>query len=141
MRDLDLSAGAAALVDVFLPCDDEYGVIKVVPDRFAGDEVCVLIEDDGLSVEQVGGVLYDLADIGGVICCAEVCRVRNGRDCVVFLQGVYLLYVRKLAECVACGVVDVYVQLIGQAENTAAGGIGERSIALRSSLLIPAVFA
>ena len=127
VRDLDLSAGAAALIDVFFPSDDEDGVVKVVPDRFAGDEVCVLIEDDGLSVEQVGGVLYDLADIGGVICCAEVCRVWHGRDSVVLLQGVYLLYVCKLAEGVACGVVDIYVQLVGQAETAAAGGIGERT--------------
>ena len=58
---------------------------------------------------------------------AEVCRVRNGRDCVVLLQGVYLLYVCKLAEGVACGVVDIYVQLVGQAETAAAGGIGERT--------------
>ena len=127
MRDLDLSAGAAALIDVFFPSDDEDGVVKVVQDRLAGDKVRVLIEDDGLTVEQVGGALYDLADVGGVICRPEDCRVWHGRDSVVLLQGVYLLYVRKLAECVACGVVDVYVQLIGQAENTAAGGIRERA--------------
>ena len=127
VRDLDLGAGAAALIDVFLPRDDEYGVVKVILDRFAGDEVRVLIEDDGLTVEQIGGVLYDLADIGGVISRAEVRGVRHGRDGVVLLQGVYLFYVRELAEGVARGVVDVYVKLVGQAETAAAGGIGERT--------------
>ena len=115
--DLDLGEGAAAVFDVLLPGEDKDRVVQIVAEGSAGHELDVGAEDQLLPVEHDGGLLDHRLDLVEIVGDAEAVGVRSGRDGVALLQSVDLADVRQIAERVGRGVVDVDVELVGQAKS------------------------
>ena len=90
MGQLHLRAGAAALLNVFLPLDDQDGFIIIIAHGLAGDKVRVRAPDHFLPLQQLPGLVDQSLDHRRVIGGAEALGIGHRGNSGAFLDGIDL---------------------------------------------------
>ena len=121
---LHLRTGAAALLNVFLPLDDQDGFVVIITHGFPGDKVRVRAPDHLLPLQQLPGLVDQGLDHRRIIGGAEAVGIGHRGNGGAFLDGVDLADIGQVAQGVTGGVVHINIQIFRQTEPGIAGHSG-----------------
>ena len=124
MSQLHLRTGAAALIDVFLPLNDQNGFIIVITHRFAGDKVRVRLPDHLLPLQQLPGLVDQGLDHRRVIGDAKTVGIGHRGHSGAFFNGVDFADIGQVTQSVTGGIVHIDIQILCQAEPAGPGHSG-----------------